>query len=241
MKLSIFTGGVWRRNSKMTDIEVISELADIGFRVFDYTFPGDEIGFENTVYMTAGWKEAAETLSAFMKEHGYAFGQAHIPLGGIFGNPLKSENEELMWKGYIRAFEAASVLGAPIMVLHPGMEGPDMTKEDFFKKFKAFIDRLLGEVGQFGIKIALENLAPFDFNYRYVQTGKDLCELIEYIDHPLVGACWDTDTAIFAAPISMKASPLSESIFCASTWPTMWGSSSLASRPGEWIFMQRLS
>ncbi len=118
----ICTGGIWRRNSKMTDIEVISELAEIGYR----------------------------------------------------------------------AFEAASVLGAPYMVMHPGMESPEMTKEVFFRKFKAFIDKLLSEVGYLGIKIALENLAPFDFNYRYVQTGSDLRELIEYIDHPLVGACWDT-------------------------------------------------
>ncbi len=192
MKQSICTGGIWRRNSNMTDIEVIRELADIGYRMFDYTFPGDEVGFENTVYMTDGWEKEAEKLSVFMKENGYTFGQAHIPLGGVFSNPLKSENEELMWKGYIRAFEAASILGAPYMVLHPGMESPDMPKEDFFLKFKAFIDKLLGEVGQLGIKIALENLAPFDPNYRYVQTGKDLCELIEFINHPLVGACWDT-------------------------------------------------
>ncbi len=192
MKLSICTGGIWRRNSKMTDIEVISELANIGYRVFDYTFPGDEIGFENTVYMTDGWKEEAEMLSAFMKEHGYTFGQVHAPGGPVFGNPIASADEDLMWKGYIRAFEAASVLGAPCFVIHPGMKSPNTSKEDFFRAFKAFIDKLLDEVGHLGIKIALENLTPFDPSYCYVQSGKDMRELIEYINHPLVGACWDT-------------------------------------------------
>ncbi len=192
MKLSIVTGGNWRRNSTMTDMDVIRELGKIGYRVFDYTFPGDEIGFENTVYMTDGWKEEAEKLAAFMKENGYTFGQAHIPLGRFFGNPLKSEDEDLTWRGYIRAFEAANILGVPYMVMHPGMESADMSKEDFYRKLKAFLDKLLEQVGHFGIGIALENLTPFDPSYRYVQSGKDLAELIAYIDHPLVGACWDT-------------------------------------------------
>ncbi len=192
MKLSICTGGIWRRNSSMTDKEVLCELGEIGYRVFDYTFPGDEVGFENTVYMTAAWRDEAESLAAFMKENGYAFGQAHIPLGGIFGNPLRSENEALLMKGYCRAFEVASVLGVPCMVLHPGMESAEMSKEDFFRKIKAFLHKLLEQVGKFGIDIALENLAPFDSSYRYVQTGKDLAELVEYVDHPMVGACWDT-------------------------------------------------
>ncbi len=191
MELSILTGGNWRRASSMTTIDVVSELGEIGYRVFDFTFPEEE-NYINGICMTDGWREEAEKLAAFMKEKGYRFGQAHIPLGRVFSNPLASSNEELMWKGYIRAFEIASVLGAPYMVVHPGMETPDMTKEDFFRKFKAFLYQLLEQVGKFNITIALENLAPFDPNYHYVRNGEELRALVEYVDHPLVGACWDT-------------------------------------------------
>ncbi len=194
MKLSMVTGGVWRRNSQMTDIEVIRELADIGYRVFDYTFPGDEIGFENTVYMTDNWKAEAEKLAAFMKENGFTFGQTHIPLGGIFGNPLQSENEDLMWKGYIRAFEAANILGIPYMVFHPGTVNPEISKEDFLAKNKEILWKLLDKVGKYNIGIALENIGRMDESY-HIHDGKELCELVEYVDHPLVGACWDTGHA----------------------------------------------
>ncbi len=185
------TGGIWRRNSAMTDIEVIAELAEIGYKTFDYTFP-EEDKFLGGAYMSDGWRAEAEKLAAFMKEKGYKFGQTHIPLGRFFGNPLNPEDEELMWRGYIRAFEVASVIGAPYMAFHPGLEDPDMQKGDFYVKFKDFIYRLIDKVGHFGIGIALENLAPFDASYYYLKDGKDMAELIDYIDSPLVGACWDT-------------------------------------------------
>ncbi len=194
MKLSIVTGGIWRRNSKMTDIEVIRELAEIGYRVFDYTFPGDEIGFENTVYMTDGWKAEAEKLAEFMQTNGYVFGQAHIPMGPIYGNPVSPADEELMWKGYFRAFEAASILGTPYMVFHPGTVNPEISKEDFLAKNKEFFWKLLDKVGKYNIGIALENIGRQDESY-HIHDGKELCELVEYVDHPLVGACWDTGHA----------------------------------------------
>ncbi len=194
MKLSIVTGGIWRRNSKMTDIEVIRELGEIGYRIFDYTFPGDEIGFENTVYMTDDWRAEAEKLSEFMQTSGYIFGQAHIPMGPIFGNPVMSADEDLMWKGYCRAFEAANILGVPYMVFHPGTVNPEISKEDFLQKNKEFLLKLLEKVGRYNIGIAIENIGRMDESY-HVHDGKELCELIEYVDHPLVGACWDTGHA----------------------------------------------
>ncbi len=194
MKLSIVTGGIWRRNSEMTDLEVIRELGEIGYRIFDFTFPGDEVGFENTVYMTERWKEEAEPLAAFMQEKGYAFGQAHVPMGPIYGNPMMSADEQWMWKGYFRAFEAASVLGAPYMVFHPGTVNPEISKKNFLQKNKEFFWRLLDKVEKYQIGIALENIGTKNESY-HLYDGKALCELVEYIDHPLIGACWDTGHA----------------------------------------------
>ncbi len=193
MKLSITTDHIWRRNSKMTDIEVLSELGEIGYRVFDYTFPGDatEIGFQNSVYMTDGWRAEAEKIAEFMQANGYIFGQTHIPLGPIFGNPIASADEELMWKGYQRAFEAASVLGIPYIAFHPGTINPEISKEDFLRKNKEFLWKLLDMVGKYNIGVALENIGRPDESY-HVRDGRELCELVEYVDHPLVGACWDT-------------------------------------------------
>ncbi len=194
MKLSIVTGGIWRRGAGMTDVEVIKELAEIGYRAFDYGFPGDEVGFENTVYMTDGWKAEAEKIAACMQENGCVCGQTHSPMGPIFGNPLMSQDEELMWKGYERAFEVASVLGAPFMAFHPGTINPEISKEDFLKKNREFLWKLLDKVGKYNIGIAIENIGRKDESY-HIHDGRELCELVEYVDHPLVGACWDTGHA----------------------------------------------
>lgn len=193
MKLSMVTGGIWRRGSKMTDIETIKELAEIGYRTFDYTLPGDEIGFENTVYMSDGWKDYAESLAAFMEENGYTFGQAHIPLSSVFGNPLASTDEALLMAGYCRSFEAASILKVPYMVYHPGAVVGN-TKEEFLEKNKAFLLRLIDKVAKYGVKIAVENIGVPPEPY-YVRDGKELREFVEYINHPLVGACWDVGHA----------------------------------------------
>lgn len=166
--------------------ESVGAVADAGFKYIDYGFGYDFHG--KTGLLGNEWQSCAERLLALADERGLKFVQAHSPLG----RPLVFDDEH---EEFVRltkqSVTAAAYLGIPNIVVHSGY-AKDMPKAETFKQNKLFYEDILKVAEKHGITVLTENFNKmFDEHYYWVDSAEDLSELIEYIDHPLLKACWD--------------------------------------------------
>ena len=144
-------------------------------------------------FLLPDWKHEVDDLLRFRDETGVEFLQSHLPSG----DPLR---EEALLQRDIRCLEVCGMLGIPTAVIHAGAL-PGMGKEEFFEKNAAYVRRLLPTMEANGVTLCLENSASsYRRGYFYFFTGTSLAEFCDYVDHPLVGACWDTGHANLEGP-----------------------------------------
>ena len=79
--------------------------------------------------------------------------------------------------------------------MHSG-HAPDIGKEEWFARNKAFYERLLPTAEACGVNILCENSTASNMGGRYfINSGRDMREFIDYVGHPLFHGCWDTGHA----------------------------------------------
>ena len=173
-----------------TDIERIRELNKAGFKYIDlnmYSFTPE------CVYMNDGWQDEVLKLKAEAKNLGMDFVQAHSQ----GGNPLSDDEGQVdfLVNATIRSIEICAMLGIPNTVVHSGFD-LEISKEEWFVKNKEFYQKLLPTAEKFGVNILCENSTDANMKGRYfINTGADMLEFIEYVNHPLFHGCWDTGHA----------------------------------------------
>ena len=79
--------------------------------------------------------------------------------------------------------------------MHNGYaEGID--KAEWFKRNKAFFEKLIPAMERCDVNVLIENSTKKNMgNMYFVNTGKEMVEFIEYMNHPKFHACWDTGHA----------------------------------------------
>lgn len=173
-----------------TDEERIRELYRAGFRYVDfsmYAFTPD------CVYMQDGWKDEVNKIKNLAQELEMEFVQAHSQ----GGNPLSDDKEhvDFLLKATIRSIEICEMLGIKNTVVHNG-EKEGLTKDEWFALNKAFYEKLFPTMERCGVNVLCENSTDSNMKGRYfINSGKDMLEFIEYVNHPLVHGCWDTGHA----------------------------------------------
>ena len=171
-----------------TDEERIRELHRAGFRYIDfnmYTFTPD------SPYMGENWREEVQKLLALANSLGMKFVQAHSQ----GGNPLDAAQRDFILRATIRSIEICEVLGIPCTVVHAGVNKA-LSKEEWFRANKDFYAALFPTMEKCGVKVLCENSTDKNMGGAYyINTGKDMREFIDYVDHPLLGGCWDTGHA----------------------------------------------
>lgn len=173
-----------------TEEATIRGLYEAGFRYIDYSMYGLH---KNSEYMQAGWEEKAAELLAVAEELDMQFVQAHSP----GGNPLSVDTSEVdnLVAATIRSIEICELLGIENNVVHPGYrEG--FTKEQWFEANKAFYERILPTAERCGVNVLCENSTSANLGAIYwANSGEDMREFVEYVNHPNFHACWDTGHA----------------------------------------------
>ena len=168
--------------SRCLDIDFLKMLRTCGFDGVDLNFSGDF--FE---------EDQLGAICSNLKEAGLACAQVHLPTYGLFAD--SGEDDPELEKRIEFALSVMPQLGAKWGAIHVRS-----ASENGFDRSKAMADnirwlkRLLRVAEPYGVGIAVENLpifpdrpdAPF-FSSRI----EDQLELIDAIDHPLLGACWD--------------------------------------------------
>ena len=66
------------------------------------------------------------------------------------------------------------------------------SKAETFEMNRSFFNALLPAAEQYGVTLLAENFnRMFVENIFWIDNAKDLKEMIEYVNHPLLQACWD--------------------------------------------------
>ena len=172
------------------DDEIIRELHRAGFRYIDfsmYSFTPD------CVYMQDGWQDEVKKIKDVADSLGMKFVQAHSQ----GGNPLSGvkEKDDFIVEATIRSSEICEMLGIKNTVAHPGFN-VGLTKEEWFKLNKEFYEKFFPTMERCGVNLLCENSTYRNTgDMYYINSGAEMREFIEYVDHPLFHGCWDTGHA----------------------------------------------
>lgn len=148
MKLAV---EVWHTVHALGEENGLALLKKSGFDAVDYSFywqdPANSILDDN-------YLERAENTKKLLAKYDLVCNQAHAPFGTSFGTPMDVSHPE--YKAIVRAMEYASIIGAKHIVVH-GLKVPTGTNETEYnvKYYRSF----LPYIKEFGVKIAVENLA----------------------------------------------------------------------------------
>ena len=186
MKLSTSTGdfGAYTLDQK----EAIGWIAQSGFRYIDYNFATDCYR-KNGIY-GADFEAYVDGIKRRAEELGVAFVQAHAPAG----QPFVQGWDELVGQT-ILCVKACAKLGIQHLVVHSAY-APDLTVEETIERNKQFYTPILQVAEEHGIYILTENFNKMTKpNVFWIDNATDLLRLIEYVDHPLFQAVWDTGHA----------------------------------------------
>ena len=177
----------WRKSLNVTtsrclDVGFLKKLRSFGFDGVDLNFSGDF--FE---------EKQLDKICDNLKAADLVCAQVHLPTYGLFADSGKDDPETE--KRIEMALAAMPVLGAKWGAIHVRS-----ASESGFDSSKAMQDnirwlkRLLRVAEGYGVGIAVENLPTFpdrpDAPF-FSSNIEDQCDLIDAINHPLLGACWD--------------------------------------------------
>lgn len=175
------------------DAEAIRMLAKAGFDAYDFSF---FLMFEKADYPMNGpdFRDYAKSLRAVADECGISCNQAHAPFASSTGDPA---DDERRFKAIVQSMEAASILGAKIIIVHPKHHLPYVTQPAELKRLNVeFYKRLAPYCQQFGIKVACENMwqrnkAAHRIIDSVCSRPAEFCEYLDEVDSPWVVACLD--------------------------------------------------
>lgn len=172
-----------------THEECIREVAAAGFKYIDFNM------YEKHRYaflLEDNYKEYARSLKELGDSLGIKFVQAHSP----GGNPFDEKKYPDLLLATIRSIEVCGIMGIPNIVVHPGTE-LELRKGVFFLKNREFYSKLFPVMEANNVNVLTENTTKANMgNADYdLITGADMREFVEYVNHPLFHACWDTGHA----------------------------------------------
>ncbi|MBE6559687.1 MAG: sugar phosphate isomerase/epimerase [Ruminococcaceae bacterium] len=137
--------------------EAIRLIANAGFDCYDYSV--FDISENNPLYCD-GWRDYIADLRRKADALGIACNQAHAPFPtSKLPTPSNEAYNDTITDKVIRSMEAAAMLGAKAIVVHPKQHLDHWDHiEDHFRINMEFYRSLAPYAKQFGIKIALENM-----------------------------------------------------------------------------------
>ena len=176
------------------EAESIRMLKKAGFDAFDYSMfrivrePDYALNQPN-------WREYVRGLRAVADEVGIRCNQAHAPFPSSKG---EKEYDEMAYDAIVRSMEAASILGANVIIVHPMQHLPYAENKAALREMNiAFYRGLIPYCERFNIRVAVENMWQ-----RSEQAGnhivdstcsraEEFCDYIDAIGSPWIVACLD--------------------------------------------------
>ena len=131
------------------------------------------------------WAKAADYAGVeFVVSHAPCL---HFACLNAIKNPADEEYRNNI-RAIRRSIEICNILGIKRIVVH-ACTNDTFTNEKFYEYNKMFYKEFFDLMEKYNIIVMTEN---WDNNATYFSTGKEIRDFLDYIDHPLLCACWDT-------------------------------------------------
>lgn len=184
--LNVFDAGIPRT-------EAVRRCAAAGFVSLDMNY----WDFQKHVLQLSKREEEAwaREIRASADNAGVRFTQMHGPVHGTtFSNLVLNLTMEAYERLVERSLRTAGILGVPWVVFHPSNLSIDRGEsyEEVLSYNAQFYGKFIPVLEETGVGIALENMNSHRPTRTYFTTPEELAELIDTLNHPLIGACWDT-------------------------------------------------
>lgn len=135
--------------------EAVRLIKEAGFDAYDISLHGSMRNPASGLF-GEGCIAYAEKLRAYADGLNLPCNQAHAPFHSSTGDP---ETDERLFREIVMSMEAAAVLGAKIIVVHPKQHlRYSENAEELYKLNLEFYARLIPYCEKFGIKVAVENM-----------------------------------------------------------------------------------
>ena len=175
---------------KFGDHDAIKYLAQVGFDAFDYSM--FNLLNQKTVHplMRDDYKEYAQSLRRTADEHNIICNQAHAPFPSYVQHPSDEQKARnyngIITPAIVRSMEAAAILGAKMIVVHPVMTDNSAMHRQKEMNIE-FYGSLLPYCKKFNIQIALENMFGWDAENKKItpaacSTGAEFCEYLDALN-----------------------------------------------------------
>lgn len=180
-------------NNGMTDAEAIQFMAKMGYDAYDMSFDFMQYKPEHPMNQD-NYREYVQELRKVADEAGIVCNQAHAPMNNKCGI---EEFDETFMPMVIRSIEAAAILGAKIIIVHPVQCLPYAENAEVLKEMNLkFYKNLIPYCEKFGIKIAAENMWQWNrFTRQCIHStcsrAEEFCDYIDSIGSEWIVACLD--------------------------------------------------
>ena len=165
--------------------------AEAGYRELDLCFV--DLVTANTPFVGEDWESYLEGYADLAGELGIRFVQTHAPIHDFCGF---QEGDERALELVKRSVRGTAMLNVPWIVMHPSTGVKDGARaEDTFEKNVAYFRQMADYCAAYGVGVAIENMwgNTREGVKRFAIEAEELLRLIEAVDRPNVGACWDTE------------------------------------------------
>ncbi len=180
-----------------TPAEAVRAYEGTGFSHLDYSFY--RANFPGSPFMGDDWMKEVVEAGKEAERLGFDFVQAHSPGNDWFGK----DDRETIIKGNVRAIEACAYLGIDRIVVHSGRSKDfhgEGDRKAYLEGVKEFYSALYPAMEKYNVKVLAENYIPAGDDTTSFYSGKDLNDLLDVCDHPLMGVCWDVGHGNLIAP-----------------------------------------
>lgn len=133
------------------------------------------------------WKRLADEWGNAAAYAGVSFVVSHAPCLNVFQD-MKEETYRVNLRAIRRSIEICHMLGIGRIVVHAS-PSHRFSATEFYEQNRRFYRDLFDLMEKYDILVMTEN---WDTSEAYISTGKELRSLVDFIDHPLLGICWDT-------------------------------------------------
>lgn len=158
--------------------EVYRTFRETGFRCVDFEILSRMLT-ENPKEQGTQWREILDSC-------GLTVTQSHAPMP----NPFRTEESfEPAVRSAQDALRFCQGAGFSHTVVHPGAREGN-TREEYFANNLRFYRALIPVMEETGVGVLIENIGQYMDPY-FFWSAADLNEIIDELNHPLFGVCWD--------------------------------------------------
>lgn len=180
---------LWQEQTFYTCEQSIEACAKTGYNVLDMNFASYSRG---ALPMTQpNWEDWTKALKELSDSYHIEYSQAHAH----FYSWLDVPDQDVEWNEELirRSIVGAGIMGAKWLVIHPGSVNDNTWyshKQSLAKNVEAF-KRYAELAAENDINIAIENMIDNKPVRRYGSSTEELLELLDVLNDPIFGICWD--------------------------------------------------